>query len=73
METDGRSRSKSKRTSALEVPLGVTEPDEVAEDTTEAAGKAGNVLVSGLGAGAGRVKACGGVLILLGCFFVVVM
>jgi hypothetical protein len=73
LETDGRSRSKSKRCSALEVPVEVTEPTEVAEEPTEAAGRAENVLVSGLGAGAGRVKVCGGVLILLGCFFVIVM
>jgi len=65
LETDGRSRSKSRRSSGVEVVVLGDAAIDVAEGTTE--------MGSGSGSGAGRVKVCGGVLVLLGCFFVVVM
>lgn len=67
LETDGRSRSKSRRSSGIEVVVLGDAAIDVAEGTTEMGSG------SGSGSGAGRVKVCGGVLVLLGCFFVVVM
>lgn len=63
LETDGPSRSKSRRSSGVEIVVLGDAAIDVAEETTEI----------GSGSGAGRVKVCGGVLVLLGCFFVVVM